>query len=54
MKICDPSKNPREHSRSGVTSRKLFSAGNGAAQLCAPSRHGAFAALAALTQLRPK
>jgi mannose-6-phosphate isomerase-like protein (cupin superfamily) len=34
MKICDPSKNPPEHWRSGVESRMLFSAANGAAQLC--------------------
>ena len=34
MKICDPSKNPPEHWRPGVESRMLFSAENGAAQLC--------------------
>jgi mannose-6-phosphate isomerase-like protein (cupin superfamily) len=34
MNICDPSESPVEHWRSGVETRMLFSAENGAASLC--------------------
>jgi mannose-6-phosphate isomerase-like protein (cupin superfamily) len=34
MKVCDPNQQPAEHWRPGVETRMLFSAENGAAELC--------------------